>query len=151
MAIEPFDLSIPLRTAIIGSATITAMLPAYNDSFPVFTRRPTPPDAPYPMIVVSQDITLGDEDGINFYAPLIRRDVAVYHSNELPENYRLADDIGYAVRDLFHRRRHVFTVDDWDVVRVLAAVPIPVELPQLQVTGRIVQLSVLLASNGVAA
>ena len=143
------DLTLAIYNAIIGNTDITGNLPAYLGSFPVFTRRPIPADnpPPYPLIIVSQNITLSEDDGIRDFRPIIVRDVAVYHSNELPANYRLADVIAQHVRRLFHRQRHSISPPaGWSVVDIQAEVPIALELEQDQTTARVVQLNIRVAA-----
>lgn len=143
------DLTLAIYNAILGSAEITANLPAYKGSFPVFTRRPIPADdpPPFPLIIVSQNITLSEDDGIRDFRPIIVRDVAIYHSNELPANYRLTDVIAQSVRRLFHRQRNSLAPPaGWSVVDIQAEVPIALELDQDQATARIVQLNIRVAA-----
>jgi hypothetical protein len=139
------DLTIPIRDALLAATTVTALLPTYLGAPPIFTRRPVPGDAPYPNIVISKDITLTDQDGVNDYRPNILRDIAVYHSNEDPANYRLVDTIALAVWRLFHRQRPSLTVTGWGVVDIQAAVPVVVEADGSKITGRVVQLMILVA------
>jgi hypothetical protein len=105
-----------------------------------------PNDAPYPCIVVSQDITLNDEDGIKDYRSLVQRDIAIYHTNEKPDNEHVVETIGQAVRRTFHRQRQALSVSGWSVARIQASVPIEVPLESDQHVGCVVQLSVLLAA-----
>lgn len=139
------DLTEPIRMALIGSASIMGLLPSYLGAPAVFTKRPVPGDAPYPMVVISDDITNREQDGISDFRPLIVRDIAVYHTNEQASNFRSIDDIAQFIRTLFHRQRSSMTVTDWNVVDVQASVPFFVQFQQDQITGRIVQLSVLMA------
>lgn len=143
------DLTVPIYNAILANAEITANLPAYLGSFPVFTRRPIPADnpPPFPLIIISQNITLGEEDGIRDFRPIIVRDVAVYHSNELPANYRLTDTIAQSVRRLFHRQRNSITPPvGWSVTDIQADLPVALELDQDQATARVVQLNIKVAA-----
>lgn len=139
------DLTIPIRDALLAATAVTSLLPAYLDSFPIFTRRPVPADTPYPCIVVSQDITITDQDGVNDYRPFITRDISVYHSNENAANYRLAQTIALAVWRVFNERRHSITVPDWGVANITALTPIEVNVEAVKITGRVVQLQVLMA------
>lgn len=143
------DLTIPIYNAILGNAAITANLPTYLGSFPIFTRRPIPADnpPPFPLIIVSQDITLSEDDGIRDFRPIIVRDIAVYHSNELPANYRLADVIAQSVRRLFHRNRlSIVPPPGWSVTDIQAELPVAIELDQNQTTARVVQLNIRVAA-----
>jgi hypothetical protein len=140
------DLTQSIRDALIADAEITGQLPAYLGSFPIFTRRPVPNDVPLPLVIVSQDISLGEEDGIRDFRPIIHRDVAVYHSNELPANYRQVDVIAQSVRRLFNRQRFSLTLPTgWTLTDIQAEVPIAVEVEEDKITGRVVQLSIRVA------
>lgn len=139
------DLAIPLRTALVGSAGITAKLPAYNGSYPVFTRRPAPSEAPYPMIMVSPDISLVDEDGIRDLRPVQTRDIAVYGLNDTTVKYRDVEDIGYLIRELFHRQRDAITVSGWHVVAITARGPFVAPTDDDATVGRVVSLTIALA------
>jgi hypothetical protein len=141
------DLTDAIRAALVADAGVTQHLSDYLGSFPIFTRRPVPGDAPYPCIVVSQDIAVSDEDGVNDYRASIMRDIAVYHTNETPDNEHVVEALGQAVRRTFHRQRQSLTVNGWDVARIEASVPIEAPVDNDQRTGCIVQLQVLMAAN----
>jgi len=113
------DLSAPIRTAIVGSAEITALLEAYRGSYPVFTRKPIPEDAPSIVVLVSQNITSAAEDGINDLRPVITRTVTVTGSN--PTDWRTVDQIARLIARHFHRKRLSITVTGWDVIDVRAS------------------------------
>jgi hypothetical protein len=139
------DLSNPIRDALLANVAITSELTPYLNSYPIFTRRPSPDDTPFPVVMVSQDISVIDQDGINDYRPLIRRDVAVYHRNDDASHYRLAVQIALRVWRMFNERRRSLIVPDWDVVDVTAEAPIAISNEAGTITGRIVQLRVLVA------
>src|SRR3990167_5381942 len=133
------DLSEPLRTAIVDDATIAALLPIYAGSKTVFTRRPVPDNAAFPIVVISPDIAITDQDGIDDNRPVIIRDVAVYGRNDAA-SYRAVEAIAYEIRDLFHRRRQSLTVLGWDVVDVVALGPRTAPTDDEQTVGRVVEL-----------
>ena len=141
------DLAAPIRSALLGEPAITNELAAYSGSYPVFTRRPAPADAPYPMILVSPDITVTDEDGVNDLRPVIERDVAVYGRNDTSEHYRAVETIARAIRTLFHRQWRALTVSGWGVVSITAAGPIPAPTDDEQTVGRLVILTIRLAKQ----
>ena len=141
------DLDAPLRDALVGDAGVIALLPVYKGSFPVFTRRPVPPDAEYPMIVVSPDITKSDEDGADMIAPRITRDVAAYGRNDEPANYRAVEALARAVHDLFHRNEVALSVDDYDVASIAATGPRPGPTDDEALVARIVTLNILLVAQ----
>lgn len=139
------DLSAPIRAAIIAASGITSLLPAYKGSYPVFTRRPAPADAPYPMIMVSPDAAGTDADGVSDYRPALERDVIVYGRNTTAAEYRITESIAREVRALFHRARSSIAVAGWIVAGVVAAPPRPAPTDDEQTVGRVVALTVQLA------
>jgi hypothetical protein len=138
------DLAQPLRDAIIGDSGITSLLPSYDGSFTVFTNVPVPNNAPYPMIVISPDIVVLNADGINDFQPIPTRTISTYAANDTPANYRLADQLAYLVRDLFHRERQAIVVPGWHVIDIQAMGPEPVPSED-QTVGRMVTLAIRLA------
>jgi hypothetical protein len=141
------DVATALRAAIIGAASVTTELAAYAGSFPVFTRRPVPDDAPGLVIIVSPDITQSDEDGLSDARPVIIRDISAYGPNDTAANYRKVERIGYALRDLFHRRPTSISVSGWAVARIEAQGPIPAPTDDEQTVGRMVTLAIRLATQ----
>lgn len=139
------DLAAPLRTAIVGATAITSLLTAYKNSFPVFTRRPAPTDAPPIIIMISPDIAKTDEDGLSDERPVILRDVSVFGPNNDAEPYRDVETIAGHVFDLFHRNRNAITVPGWHVVAITATGPIPAPTDDDQTVARLVTLRIQLA------
>ena len=139
------DLSVPIRNAVIEA--VGTSLPVYNGSSPVFTRRPVPVGAPFPMVVISSDITITEEDGIADNRPIVVRDVITYGRNDT-ESYRLVEEIAYALRNAFHRNRQwLLGLDEWSVVDVRATGPRPAPTDDEQTVGRLVGLTVRLAKR----
>jgi len=141
------DLAIPLRTAIVNSTAVMDNMPAYSSGDAVFTRRPVPLDAPFPMIVIGPSISGQDEGGLNDQRLSIMRDVAIYGKNDTPASYRLCETVSFSVRDLFHRNPNVIVVSGWKVVQIWARGPIetPVDQPDQNVA-RTVELSISLSA-----
>lgn len=139
------DLSVPIRDAVV--AALAASLPAYKGGSPVFTRRPVPSNAPYPMVVISSDVTVSEDDGIADERPTVIRDVAVYGVNDVPDNYREVEEIAYAVRQLFHRQRQSLdlSASTYKVIDVRASGPRPAPTDDEQTVGRLIELTVRLA------
>jgi len=140
------ELETPLRTALVGVSGITTRLSAYKGSFPVFTRRPVPSDAPYPMIIVSPDIVKDDDDGLSDSRPIITRDISVYGQNDKADKYDNVQAIGRLIHDLFHRKRGAITVPGWNVTSITAHGPIPAPVDDDQTVARMVTLSIQLSS-----
>lgn len=142
------DLGRPIRDAIVGAAAITALLPAYLGGFPVFTRRPVPDAAPYPMIVVSPDVAAEDQDGINDQRPMLQRDVAVYGRNITGDEYRAAEAVARQVHALFQSQgRLAIAVPGWHVIDINARWPMPAPTDDEQTVGRVVPLTIRLAKQ----
>ncbi|MDO8614621.1 MAG: hypothetical protein Q7T33_02655 [Dehalococcoidia bacterium] len=139
------DLAAPIRAALLADSAITSKMQAYLGSFPIFTRRPVPTAAPYPVVVVSPDVTVAQSDGVSDQRPAPIRDVAIYGRNDTPASYRDVEAIAYAVRALFHRRRGAIIVPGWGVVDITAAGPRAAPVDDEQTVGRVVELTVQLA------
>lgn len=139
------NLAIPLRQAVLANSAITSLLAAYKDSYPVFTHRPTPTDADYPVIVISPDIAITDGDGINDFRPIQVRDVIAYGQNDTAAHYRTVEELGYAIRELFHSNRAAIQVPGWHVVDINCTGPIPAPTDDDQTVARAVSLTIQLA------
>lgn len=138
-----------LRAAIIANSAIVAMLPAYKGSYTVFTKIPVPADTLYPMIVVSPDMGVYENDGVNFFLPTATRTVTVYGANDTAVHYRAVDTLAYLIRNMFHRQKNsIGTVPSWYVVQITAVGPEPAPTDdQNQTEGRVVTLSIQLAQQ----
>lgn len=136
------DLSAPLRTAIIGAASITTHL---SSPTAVYTRRPIPDATTYPVVAISPDVTFGDEDGLDVMRPVITRDVCVY--GEQPDQYRAVETAAYAIRTLFHRRPFALSVPDYSVTGITAAGPMAAPVDDDRLVGRVVILTIRLSAT----
>jgi hypothetical protein len=115
------NLAAPIRSALIGFSAIADKLALYKGEPGVFTRRPTPDGATYPLILVGPDIALTDEDSLKTRRPIVVRDVTVF--GEQPDQYREVEALGYLVRGLFHRQRYSVAVPNFKVVEIVAMGP----------------------------
>ena len=141
------DLSIPIRTALLAEATITALLPTYQGSKPIFTRRPAPTDITYPIIMVSPDVSIAEQDGIDDFRPVQERDITVYGQNSTAQKYRDVEAIAFLVRNLFHSQWRSLTVSGWKVVDINCRGPAPAPTDDDQTVARVVSLTVQLARH----
>jgi hypothetical protein len=125
------DLAGPIRTAILASDPVVSALVAWEGEPAVFTRRPVPADATYPLIVVSPDISTGNQDMLKARISTPRRDISVYGAQ--PDDYRTVEAIAYALRDLFHRNRFAIAIDGVHVLDIVANGPVsgPTDDPKL--------------------
>lgn len=138
------DMAPGLRAAIVGRSEISSLLPAYKGSFPVFTRRPVPDGAPYPLVMINPDASQQDQDGVSDTRIQVTRDIAVYGRNDTASHYVDVETIAYAIREAFHNQRDSFTVEGWHIANVRAIGPRPAPVDDEQTVGRVVSLTALL-------
>lgn len=145
------NLAQPLREAILNNVEITDALGTYMGEPSVFTRRPLPDGATYPMVAISPDISIRDADALVTQRPIIQRDVTVYGqigpAGSETDHYRVVETLAYAVREMFHRRKQVLFVDDYHVVDIVASGPIPAPTESERLIGRVVSLTIRLHRN----
>lgn len=140
------DLATPIYDALRLDSLIAAALPAYSGGKTVFTRRPVPSDAPYPMIVCAGDVTRTDQDLIVDPMPIIIRDVSVFGLNDTAAHYRAVESLGLLVRDLFHRKPANLIVPGWNVLDIICQGPIVGPTDDDTTVHRLVTLIVRLSS-----
>ena len=136
------DFAPAIYAAITGDATITGLLSEYNTNPAVFTRRPIPADAVYPYILINPDASVTDLDSLNSDRPVIIRDIAVY--GQQPDDYRSIEQVGYLLRDLFHRNRFSLTNADYNIVLITASGPNVAPVDDDHTVGRMVSLRIQL-------
>lgn len=139
------DLGAPIRTALLDEPTIEGLLSEYQGVAGIFTRRPAPDGALYPLIIVNPDASLTDRDGLTSDRPLIIKDVIVY--GRQPDDYRLVESIGYSIRTLFHRTRFSIDVDGYDVVEIVASGPRIAPTDDDSTVARVVTLTIQLRES----
>jgi len=148
------DLDAPLRAAILNDSSITALLPTYKNSHPVFTKRPVRKDTTAPYIVIHQNNNLTHDDGVNDQRITVDKELTIYDAaNPPPEGWRKIDQIGRLIAARFHRRPRnlVLSTADaahWKVIdiRVTTRGFPPFEI-LAQNVGFTVVLSIILASK----
>lgn len=138
------DLAVPLRAALIADAELVDLLATFKAEPAVFTRRPIPEDVLFPVVVVSPDIAVTDQDFVNGIVPVIVRDIAVYGRNDTAADYRVVEAAAYRVRDIFHRNRAAITASGWHVIDIVATGPVPAPTDDDRLTGRVVSLTIRL-------
>lgn len=139
------DVSKGLYSALSGDSDITDLLGSFQGGPSIHTRRPVPVNADYPMIVVSPDVSVTDEDGLVSRRPVVIRDIAIY--GEQDTDYRTVESLGYLVRSKFHRKFDVFTVEGFSIIDVVATGPIPAPTDDEKQVGRLVSLTIRLLEN----
>lgn len=136
------DLGASIRTALLAEAPIYGLLGEWSGEPSIFTRRPVPSEAQYPMIVVNPDIAITDQDALRSKRPIVTKDVIVY--GDQPDGYRVVEQLGYAIRELFHRERFSIDVDGYDVVQIVASGPNVAPTDDDKTVGRVVTLTISL-------
>lgn len=139
------DVTKGLYSALSGNSDITSLLGSFQGGPSIHTRRPVPVNAVYPMIVVSSDVSVTDEDGLVSRRPVVIRDIAIY--GEQDTDYRTVESLGYLVRSMFHRKLDVFTVDGYSIIDVVATGPIPAPTDDEKQVGRLVSLTIRLLES----
>ena len=135
----------PIRVAIVADSTITALLGSYQSVASVFTRRPAPEGATYPMIMVSPAVVVSDEDALVERRPVVNHDVIVYGQQD--GAYRDVESVGYLLREKFHRQRFSISPDGYAVIDLVAEGPIPGPTDDEEFIARVVSLQVRLRAT----
>jgi hypothetical protein len=128
------DLAAPIRNALIGNGPLCALLALWNGEPAIFTRRPVPGDAAYPFILVSPDISIGDEDGLKSLRPTPRRDIGIYGLQ--PDDYRKVEAAGYLIRTQFHKQRFAVEIPGYRVVQISVTGPMAAPVDNANEVGR---------------
>lgn len=115
------DLSINIRDALLLDPLIVAAISSWLGSPSIHTRRPIPESVSYPLIIVSPDIGITDEDGLTSTRPVVQRDIICYGLQ--PSQYRTVETVGYYLRELFHRKPAVLIVSGYHVIDIQARGP----------------------------
>ena len=135
------DIEPALRTAVLADFDIASMLGGYEGEASVHTRRPVPDGAEYPMIVIAA-MPVTDADLINTSLPVVSADIVAY--GQQPADYRAISEIGYNLRELFHRNRWAITPTGYRVVEILALGPLPAPTDDETTVARVVTLTIRL-------
>lgn len=146
------DLLPALRAAIAAHAAVTSELAAYAASYPIFTRRPIPDDAPALVVIIGPVIESGRADGIDDQRPILTHDISVYGPNGAAgtqDAYRAVERIAFAIQQLFHRRPEEVQVAGWQTIDVTARGPSPAPVDDEQTVGRRVEVTSRLARAGI--
>lgn len=136
------DLSSQIRSAIVADA-LSNDIATFSGSKAVFTRRPAPTGAIYPMVFIGPQIGAGQSDYVN---GKLRRsiiyDVLTYGQNDDATKYRTVEKIAFAIAKKFARPSpFVITVPmGWHIVGISGSTPVPAPTDDLNVVGRMSQI-----------
>lgn len=136
------DLAPAIRTALIAEPTITGLITEFLGEPAVLTRRPTPDGAEYPLIVISEGVAITDADGLTSDRPIVVRDVLIYGNQ--PDDFRTIEQLGYLVRELFHREKEAIDPADYHVIEIVTAGPRAAPTSNDEIAGRVVTLTIQL-------
>ena len=137
------DLQPEIRSLIINDATLSTLIADYLNSKAVFTRRPTPEDAQYPLVIISPIVTDLERDFILCGRRTLTYNIMIYGYNDTPENYRDVEEISLSISKLFHRidRTTFPTSSDYSLIQSTASSPMPAPVDDENKVGRVVVLN----------
>ncbi len=130
-----------IRSALLGLASVQNALAQWEGSPTVFTRRPVPGDALYPMILV-QMVSGTDVDGLTARRPVQTYDVIVYGRQK--EDLRAVEEVSFSVRNFFQRNRFAIALDDCSVVLITCSGPRIAPSSDESLVARMVTLTITL-------
>jgi len=144
------DLSALIRSAIIADP-LASDIANYSGSKAVFTRRPAPSDAPYPMVFVSPQIPGAILDYVD--GDLRREvvyDILVYGKNDASANYRQAEKIGFALAKKFARpSRNIITLPaGYSMVGIRGTNMQVAPTDDLNIVGRLISVTFTIQETG---
>lgn len=134
------DLSVAIRSHILNDEIIAPLLPNYQGSEPIFTRRPVPTDAPYPLVLVSSLVSDNPLDYLSCQRRILTYDIATYGKNDTPANYRTVEQIANRIQAIFHRMpKYALNMPTGSsLIRVSATGPIIAPVDTNDTVGRVV-------------
>lgn len=139
------DLGPNIYDAVSNDSVIRGLISRTRRNPSVFTRIPIPDGVAYPYIVISHDVAVSDSDAVNHLNPVVTRDIFVYGAQ--PDDYRVVNEIGYRLREIFHRKRDSIVNNDYDIVNITVQGPNLAPSADAEIIGRVVTLTIQLASK----
>lgn len=111
----------PIRVSLLTNSDLIAGLATWKGHPAVFTERPVPEGARYPMVVVGPIANRsGLDDGINDHRPELTVDITVY--GDKPGGNELVDTLAEIIFAHFHRARNL-VVSNYQLVQIMAMGP----------------------------
>lgn len=145
------DIAPAALTTLMADAYITSRIGTWKRRPAIYSRRPVPGDAPYPMIIINPNSTVTNFDYLNSIHPWVFRDILVYGQqgeDTKKSQLRVVDEVAYRIRELFHRKRFALQVEGYNTVNIVATGPQTAPVDDDQSVGRLVSLSVQLQEKG---
>jgi len=144
------DLSSAIRSFVLANPTVSSLIPPYQNSRQVFTRRPAPANAKGLIVMISPQVGGGiDSDYLKNWQREITYDIACYGPNDTPENYRKVEQTAFALANAFHRtnKRSFPAVDGWMLTQAKAYGPMTAPTDDQTIVGRMITVQFLLTQN----
>ena len=136
------DLSIAIRKHLLTIQDFIDIIAPYKNSYSVFTYRPVPEDATYPMSVISTTLGGADSDYINCFKRNIQYNVIVYDKNLSPQNYVNIENVANSIARSFHRLSPTsLDLSGVKVVSVTASNPFPAPTDDNETIARAITLN----------
>lgn len=133
-----------IRQFIVADATFAALVADYKNSKAVFTRRPVPTDATFPMAVVSSLVTSRIDDLIDENRRTLTYDVILYDDNDTVTSQTNAESAINRLITLFHRNRSMPVPSGWRLIDTVANGPFNAATDDQAKVARAVTLSFLI-------
>lgn len=140
------DLSAALRTAILNDP-LAADISNFSGSKAIFTRRPAPTGATYPMVFIGPQIASGQSDYVD---GKLRRtivyDILTYGQNDEAAKYRIVEKIAFAIGLKFARPSPfiITAPTGFSIVGISGTTPSPAPTDDLNIVGRMVSVTIIL-------
>lgn len=134
------DIAPNIYAAVMGNSAITSLLSTWDGDPAVFTRRPLPGDATYPLVAISPDVAYTDQDFLASGLDVVIRDVFVF--GHQPDDFRDVEKAAHLIRKLFHRQNQALGSSDIHVVSVTASGPRIAPSDDAAIVGRVVTLTI---------
>lgn len=145
------DLLPNIRDGIMDASAVIAELAAYKEEPAVFTQRPVPSDATYPVCVISPAVNVGDADALSRQRPVVTHQIAFYGNKGAAgtsQNHtRAIDRAAFAARQHFHRNRFSVQLSGYYVIDVQVQGPVPAPVDDENKVGRVITVQVRLGST----
>jgi len=145
------DLLPDLRDSVLEITGVTAELAAWNEEPAVFTRRPAPQDAEFPICMISAPVNLTDQDGLSVQRPVLSHQIAFYGNKGAPgseqDQTRAVERAAFAARQHFHRNRFSVQPTGYYVIDVRVRGPVPAPVDDENKVGRVLTVQVRLGEK----
>lgn len=136
------DLSVAIRKHLLTIQDFVDIIANYNNSESIFTYRPVPQDAPYPMCIISTTLGGNDSDYINCFKRNILYNVIIYDKNLTPNQYVNIERAANTVARSFHRMNPTsLDIQGVRVVSVTASNPFPAPTDDNETIARAITLN----------